>query len=208
MLPRVLLLFASFFTFISIGFAYEGRYYLLPGEPLIRIGLSTNASSASITTDDAQLVAYSPEEPSRFLSTNRVSVSARSYRPPEVENYRFEIQNIATSAEADEIAKDLREATGQSASASVDAATNTWKVWVGGVFETTEEADAFKALLRRQAIGQIANQPGTSEPERVERALTNVGRDFVEPHSHGASYREADVCCYWTQSVKYCHCGG
>src|SRR5687768_8250010 len=170
MLPRVLLLFASFFTFISIGFAYEGRYYLLPGEPLIRIGLSTNASSASITTDDAQLVAYSPEEPSRFLSTNRVSVSARSYRPPEVENYRFEIQNIATSAEADEIAKDLREATGQSALASVDAATNTWKVWVGGVFETTEEADAFKALLAEK---------GFEDAVRVTEKKTVISEDAI-----------------------------
>src|SRR5688500_2720125 len=147
MLPRVLLLFASFFTFISIGFAYEGRYYLLPGEPLIRIGLSTNASSASITTDDAQLVAYSPEEPSRFLSTNRVSVSARSYRPPEVENYRFEIQNLPTSAAADELAKEIREETGETALVSVDIPTNTWKVWIGRIKETTEQADAFKAML-------------------------------------------------------------
>ena len=170
MLPRVLLLFASFFTFTSIGFGYEGRYYLLPGEPLIRIGLSTNASSASITTDDAQLVAYSPEEPSRFLATNRVSVSARSYRPPEVENYRFEIQNIATSSEADEIAKDVREATGQSALASVDAATNTWKIWVGGVFETTEEADAFKALLAEK---------GFEDAVRVTEKKTVISEDAI-----------------------------
>ena len=170
MLPRVLLLFASFFTFTSLGLGYGGGYYLLPGEPLIRIGLSTNASSASITTDDAQLVAYSPEEPNRFLATNRVSVSARSYRPPEVENYRFEIQNIATSAEADEIAKDVREATGQSALASVDAATNTWKVWVGGIFETTEEADAFKALLAEK---------GFEDAVRVTEKKTVISEDAI-----------------------------
>ncbi len=119
----------------------------LQKEPLIRVGLSTNARSASITTSDTQLVAYSPDEPNKYLDAKSVSVSARAYRPPEIENYRFEIQNIPTSAEADEMAKDVREATGESALVSIDTATNTWKVWIGGVFDTSEEADAFKASL-------------------------------------------------------------
>ena len=74
--PRAVFLLA----FLAIK-SFANEPYLLVNEPLIRIGLSTNASSASITTDDAQLVAYSPEEPNRFLATNRVSVSARAYRP-------------------------------------------------------------------------------------------------------------------------------
>ncbi|MBK9155083.1 MAG: SpoIID/LytB domain-containing protein [Chloracidobacterium sp.] len=119
---------------------------------MIRIGLSTNASSASITTGDSQLVAYSPDEPGRYLATNRVSVSARAYRPPETEVYRFEVQNIATSEEAEEVAKDVREATGETALVSVDPATNTWRVWVGGTFETAEEADAFKAVLAEKGF--------------------------------------------------------
>ncbi|MGD9589287.1 MAG: SpoIID/LytB domain-containing protein [Pyrinomonadaceae bacterium] len=124
----------------------------MPREPLIRIGLSTNASSASITTGDSQLIAYSPDEPGRYLATNRVSVSARAYRPPETEVYRFEVQNIATSEEAEEVAKDVREATGETAIVSVDPTTNTWKVWIGGTFETAEEADAFKAVLAEKGF--------------------------------------------------------
>ena len=58
-------------------------FFRLEREPLIRIGLTTNASSATITTTDAQLVAVSPDEPNKFLAVNRISVSARSYRPPE-----------------------------------------------------------------------------------------------------------------------------
>ena len=132
--------------------AFDGELFFLPNEPLIRIGLSTNAGSVSITTSDSQLVAFSPEEAGKFLATNRVSVSARSYRPPEVENYRFEIQNIATADEANDIAKDAREATGESAIVSIDTATNTWKVWIGGVFATPEEADAFKASLAEKGF--------------------------------------------------------
>lgn len=127
----------------------------LPTEPLIRIGLSTNSGSVSITTTDNQLLAYSPDEPSRHLATNRVSVSARAYTPPEIENYRFEIQNITTSAEADVIAKDVRNATGESAIVSIDLATNKWKVWVGSVKATSEEADIFKAMLADKGFGDV-----------------------------------------------------
>ncbi len=132
--------------------ANEPPFFRLANEPLIRIGLSTNAGSVSITTSDSQLVAYSPEEAGKYLATNRVSVSARSYRPPEVENYRFEIQNIATVDEANDIAKEVREATGESALVSIDTATNTWKVWIGGVFDTVELADAFKASLAEKGF--------------------------------------------------------
>src|SRR5215207_6554768 len=142
---------ALFVFLITISLAGRAAanpvYFYLGQEPLVRIGLTTNASSVSITTSDTQLVAYSPDEPGKYLATNRVSVSARSYRPPEVENYRFEIQNLPTAAEADDVAKEVREQTGETALVSVDVATNTWKVWVGSVKETTEDSDAFKAML-------------------------------------------------------------
>ena len=143
--------FVLILLFLNFG-AFASEPYFLGSEPLIRIGLSTNAGSVSITTADSQLVAYSPDEAGKYLATNRVSVSARSYRPPEVENYRFEIQNLATADEANDIAKDVREGTGESALVSIDTATNTWKVWIGSVFATAEEADAFKASLAEKGF--------------------------------------------------------
>jgi stage II sporulation protein D len=128
------------------------EYFFLKEEPLVRIGLKTNASSVSITTSDSQLIAYSLDEPNRYLATNRVSVSARAYRPPEVENYRFEIQNLPNAAEADALAKDIREETGETAIVSIDPETNTWKVWIGSIKETIEDADAFKALLAEKGF--------------------------------------------------------
>jgi stage II sporulation protein D len=129
--------------------------FTLAGEPLIRIGLSTSSSSVSITTGDSSLVAYSPDEPLRMLASNRVSVAARSYRPPEVEQYRFEIQNLATAEEANTIAKDIREATEETALVSIDPATNTWRVWVGSVIETIEEADKFKQALAEKGFEDV-----------------------------------------------------
>ncbi|MBK7392504.1 MAG: SpoIID/LytB domain-containing protein [Chloracidobacterium sp.] len=125
----------------------EYEFYRLASEPFIRIGLATNASSATITTNDSSLVAVSPDEPSRLLASTRVTVSARAYRPPEIENYRVEFQNLPTQADAAALAKDIREATGETALASLDPATNLWKVWVGSVKETSVDADELKAKL-------------------------------------------------------------
>ena len=145
------LLMAAFVLSVS-ALANEPVFYRLPSEPLIRIGLSTNSSSVTITTTDQQLIAYSPDEPNRFLETGRVQISARAYRPPEVEQFRLEFQNFATAAEANALAKEIREATDESAIVSIDPAKNTWTVWVGGVQDTAEEADAFKAGLAKKGF--------------------------------------------------------
>ncbi|HMS09484.1 MAG TPA: SPOR domain-containing protein, partial [Pyrinomonadaceae bacterium] len=157
---------------------------LLPGEPMIRVGLMTNVASVTITTADTQLVARSPEEPERFLATNRVTVSARAYRPDEVEQFIFEIQNIASSAEADEIAKDVREATGETAIASIDTATNTWRVWIGKPLDSKEEADAFKVKLAENGFPDVAMRTETRtvvSPDAValSQQVRTAGRSQV-----------------------------
>lgn len=141
------LAFFFLFAFITQSFALDYEYFKLASEPLIRIGLATNAGSVTITTGDSSLVAVSPDEPSRLLATTRVTVSARAYRPPEIENYRIEFQNLPTQSDANDLAKDIRDAIGESAIVSLDTASNTWKVWVGTVKSTSEEADELKAKL-------------------------------------------------------------
>ena len=128
------------------------QYYKLPAEPFIRIGLATNASSVSITTSDSSLVAVSPDEPSKMLATTRVTVSARAYKPPEIENFRIEFQNLPTQSDANELAKDIRDATGETALPSLDPTTNAWKVWVGTVKETSIDADDLKAKLAEKGF--------------------------------------------------------
>lgn len=149
------------FIFIIAAFVFstsqilansEPEYFRLASEPLIRIGLSTNSGSVSITTGDSSLVAVSPNEQNRFLATNSVTVSARAYRPPEIENYRIEFQNLPTQTDATTLAREIREATGETAFASIDTATNTWKVWVGTVKDTSVESDELKAKLAEKGF--------------------------------------------------------
>lgn len=145
----ILFVFVISLLFISTASGYEPEFltFKLDREPVIRIGLQTNVRYVSITTTDAQLVAVSPDEQPLFLGITRVSVSARSYRPPEIEIYHFEITNIATKIEADDLAKDVVSATGEKTSVAPDLKTNTWSVRLDKTFETIEEANGFKADL-------------------------------------------------------------
>jgi stage II sporulation protein D len=154
-LRGALLVFSCLLITTNIFANGEYGFSTLSSEPFVRIGLSTNAGSASITTTDTQLVAVSPDEPNIFLAVNKVSVTARSYRPPEIEIYNFEILNIETSAEAQEMIKDIRDEAGEAGIASIDPVTGKWKIRIGVARETIEDADAFKAKLAEKGFEEV-----------------------------------------------------
>lgn len=142
--------------FASVNAAAKGfEYTMLPAEPLIRIGLLTNTSTVSITTSDTSLVAFSPDEPSKFLGTTRVSVSARAYRPATVDAFHFELQNIETQAEAAELTADIRGSVGTTALASIDPTTDKWRIWIGGIFDSIEEAEEFRSQMTAKGIDDL-----------------------------------------------------
>ncbi len=149
---RLLLILVFVLIFSTNQFANDPEYFRLSAEPLIRIGLSTSSGAVSITTGDTSLVAVSPDEPSKVLSATSVTVSARAYRPPEIEKYRIEFQNLPSQTDANTLANEIRDATGESALASIDTATNNWKLWVGTIKETTAEADELKAKLAEKGF--------------------------------------------------------
>ena len=145
-------LFVVILLFLLITASTGTTLFRLPVEPLIRVGLSTNASSVTITTTDSTLVSFAPDEAMKTLDSNRITVTARVYRPPEVDEFRIEFQNFATQAEANDVAKDIREATGETALVSIDIPTNSWKVWVGTVKDSSEDADLLKAQLAEKGF--------------------------------------------------------
>lgn len=164
-------LLAVIFINNSIALAeFDFTFFKLPYEPTIRIGLATNARAVSISTSDSSLVAVSPDEPNKFLSASTVTVTARAYRPPEIEIYNFEIPNIATQAEAEQTAKEAREATGESAFALPDDKTTTWRVRIGEKKETIEEANEYKAFL---------SEKGYDEAEIVTEKIRQPSDDAV-----------------------------
>src|SRR5215204_3339232 len=134
--------------------AVETNLLYLAGEPTVRIGLATNARSVSITTSDTSLVAASPDDPLKMLATNKIFVAPRAYRAPEIEFYKFEIQNLESQTVADALAADIR-AGGEKAFAMLGTAPNTWRVIIGDTKDTIEDANQFKADLADKGFEDV-----------------------------------------------------
>jgi stage II sporulation protein D len=180
--------------------ANEFELFRLAYEPTIRIGLATNARSVSITTSDSSLVAVSPNEPSRFLGATGVVVTARAYRPPEIEIYRFEIPNIPTQGDAEQTAREARAATGEPALAFLDSKTNSWRVRIGDKKETIEEANEFKMLLSEKGFDSAeivtekirqASQDAVALSQQVRTGGKSEVRSLIKPT--GASNPSTDI---------------
>lgn len=125
-------------------------------EPTIRVALTTNARSVSITTSDNQLVSISPEEQPKFLGISKVMVSARAYRPPVFERYYFEIPAIATKEEADQIAQDVKTEVNETVVVNLDAKTgNTYRIRIGEAKDSLEEANAYKEFLAEKGFEDV-----------------------------------------------------
>ncbi|MFZ1701908.1 MAG: SpoIID/LytB domain-containing protein [Pyrinomonadaceae bacterium] len=190
LLKRILLLLVSLSVFIPNTAVAETSYFRLVAEPLIRIGLQTNARSVTITTSDSSLVSVSPDEPSKVLEATRVTVSARAYRPPEVEEYRVEFQDLPSQVEANDLAKDIRQATGESAIASLDLASNTWKVWVGSVKESSEDAQELVGKLAEKEFDDavvvvekktVASDDAVALSRQLKTAGKSEVRSLIKP---------------------------
>ncbi|HEX8264488.1 MAG TPA: SpoIID/LytB domain-containing protein [Pyrinomonadaceae bacterium] len=149
---RFSLIIAAFTVFAFNSFANEPAHFYLAEEPTIRIGLATDARSVAISTADSQLTAISPQEPVKYLAVTKITALARAYRPPEVEVFNFEIAGISTREEAEQIAKDAKEAVGENTLILPDSTANTWRVRIGDSRPTPEEAADFKATLSEKGF--------------------------------------------------------
>jgi stage II sporulation protein D len=149
---RFSLIIAAFIVFAFNSFANEPARFYLAEEPTIRIGLTTDARSVTISTADSQLTAISPQEPIKYLAVSKITALARAYRPPEVEVFNFEIAGIQTREEAEQIAKDVKEAVGENTLILPDTTANIWRVRIGDSRATPEEAADFKATLSEKGF--------------------------------------------------------
>ncbi|MEZ5429330.1 MAG: SpoIID/LytB domain-containing protein [Pyrinomonadaceae bacterium] len=150
---RFLFLLFAFILLVPNIFPHPGEngfsplLFKLDREPEVRIGLLTNSSYVSINTSDPSLVAEIGDEPGRFLGTTALRISSRSYDPPVYEIYRFEIPNIETRENADDLAQRIRNETGESASVMTGATADTWRVRLGTEKHLPEDAKEFQDSL-------------------------------------------------------------
>ena len=120
----------SFFRFYKFynRFSQRNHFLYLASEPLIRIGLATNARSVSITTTDSSLVAISPEEPNKMLATNKDFCHAARLSSAGDRDLQFRNSECRIADGSRRLATDIREATGEKAFAMLAFSANTWRV--------------------------------------------------------------------------------
>lgn len=141
----------------------------LDAEPSIRIGLSTNARSVTISTT-GQTLTVLQTQPGQTpapaaLAVSRVRIEPRMLVPlpaPRMEEnslFRVEVAAVTSESQAASIARDVRELTGEAPEVVRDAATTattaTWRVRVG-VPMPRAGAEELRARLEEAGIAAVS----------------------------------------------------
>ena len=144
-------------------------------EPTIRVALTTDARSATISTTGHLMNASGGGTSLVALDTSRVRVDPRLLSPlpasSEEGGYRVTVGGAATKEEAEENEKDIQKITGEDAHAIFDTETKTWGMFVGGKL-SREEAEEFQARL--ETAGIDATIEGRQPPTVAQKDRKSV----------------------------------
>ncbi len=152
----------------------------LSGEPLVRIGLATDARSVNISTSGRLLSVTEPGAPIAPLAVARVRLEARLLAPrPETFDtggFRVELARMAKREDALRAATEIREATGAEAAVTQDAATNSWRIQVGSDLSASKAAE-LRAQLEDAgfATATVVESRGT-QAAATRNAVSNTTR--------------------------------
>jgi stage II sporulation protein D len=145
--------------------ARESPFFFLGSEPVLRIGLETNAKSVTITSSDSTLTAATPGEQPKPIASARAVVEPRVYRPPVIEYYRLEIRGIGSQPDAEKLAFEVGTATGERCVAVADSVEGPWKVVVGEPRRTPESISELRNLLSEKGFdGAVVTTERKTEP--------------------------------------------
>lgn len=134
--------------------AGESSTFFLGAEPMIRVGLETNARSVTITTADETLTAATPGDAPRAIASARAVIEPRIYKAPVIEYYRLEIRDVDTQTEAERLAEDVSAATGEKSVGMADTVNKLWKVVIGEPRRSPEEITDLKTRLSEKGFDE------------------------------------------------------
>src|SRR6267142_534566 len=146
-------------------------------EPMMRIALATDVHSATVSTNAHLMSATDLAQTFVPLDVTRVRVESHLLSPlpqsPANESFRLKIAGLPSRAEADEQAKQLREATGDESQPVFDAETKTWGLLVG---PRRSREDAEASQTRLEATGFDATVIDLSTPATAPSPMSLPGR--------------------------------
>ncbi|MDQ1559843.1 MAG: stage sporulation protein [Pyrinomonadaceae bacterium] len=160
----------------------------LDAEPDIRIGLSTSARSVTISTSGQTLsvLQMQPGETNApaALAVSRVRIEPRMLTPlpaPRTADegglFRVEIAAVTSEAQAAEIAREVRESTGETPEVVRDATAATWRVRVG-LPALRAEAEELRTRLEEAGVAAVSlvamQPPAVGSQETAARPSSNA----------------------------------
>jgi stage II sporulation protein D len=160
----------------------------------------------TISTSGQLLSATEPNAPPAPLAVARVRLEARLLAPqPETfdaSSFRVEIAGLKSRAEAESIARDVREQTGEAAEASLEAATNAWRTLVGSNL-SAQRAGELREQLEDAGFATVRVVDARSASQSATRSASSdtVNANSVRPAVR-ISAPSREVVAYGTGSSK------
>ena len=180
----------------------------LTGEPTVRIGLSTDARSVTISTMGQLLSTTSETQPPAPLSAARVRIESRALTPlppaDAANSFRIEIAGAATRVDADRAAEELRAQTGENSEVSFDTKTKTWRLLVGENL-TRDDAEELRTRIEEAgfASAAIVNARGqrTDAPDVANTTKNNPIASQTPPASNRSGVRSTALTAAPTREL-------
>lgn len=153
-------------------------------EPSIRVALATDVRSATISTTARLMNATDLANTFVALDVARVRVEPRLLSPiaPDPDsNYTLQIAGLRSRVEAEQKAKEIREATGETSQVTQDAQTRTWGLRIG---ERRSQDDVEVARAKLEDAGfavSISTPEGASTTAVNNERLTATTLPSVRP---------------------------
>ena len=145
-------------------------------EPTIRVALTTEARSATISTTGHLMNASGGGSTMLALDTSRVRVNARLLSPLPAANddatFRVIVAGAASHEEAEDNGKEIKKLSGEDTQEAFDTETKTWAVVVGPK-RPREEAEELRARLEAAGLDATLDGP----PGTASRASLNTDTD-------------------------------
>ena len=185
-------------------------------EPTIRVALTTDARSATISTTGHLMNASGGGTKLIAMDTSRVRINPRllSPLPAKSENagYLVLIGGAATRDEAEENEKEIQKITGEDAHATFDTETKTWGMFVGGKL-SREEAEEMRARLEDAGIAATVegrepqtiaqNSPSTNNSAvRLTSRPATPSRELVASSTTGTTFSSSAPVAFASDDEK------
>lgn len=175
-------------------------------EPVIRVALATDTRSASISTTGQLMNATDVANTLVALEVSRVRVEPRllSPLPAATEDaFRLSVAALPSRAEAEQKAREVKEATNEESQISFDSEKKTWGLLIGERYSQQEAEEVRTRLLEASLETSIVPlSPSSESAGTVKTRLPSAGGSSAVRLAGRASFPSREVVAFAAGSAR------